>query len=176
MPVSSCIRSRLSPLVGEAFFAAYWVPSGPPPSTIDTLASSCSPSSPLAAATPTPCGSRSGGSPEKARPSARPDSGSSPPCGPRSVGSTWGLADHPTSPTLGASELPSHVLDGGSSVGRAREKFPRLTSLRMLMSLTLGRPRSSSNGHSPSPAPSGASSRPTSSLHTGSSSDGRLPR
>src|SRR5918993_4066212 len=34
---------------------------------------------------------------------------------------------------FGAVVRPSHVLDGGSSLGRA-QKFPRLTSLRMLMS------------------------------------------
>src|SRR3712207_8565185 len=40
-------------------------------------------------ASPTPCGSRSGGSPVKARSSAQPDRGPDAPCGPRNVGSTW---------------------------------------------------------------------------------------
>src|SRR5215212_11460916 len=112
LPVSSCIRSRLSPLVGETFFAAYWAPSGPPSSTIDTPAS-CLPSSPLASATPTPCGSRSGGSPERVWPSARPQSDSSPPCGPRSVGSTW----------VGRSPYKPDARRQRASIARARRRL-----------------------------------------------------
>ena len=43
------------------------------------------------------------------------------------------LTDGPACPTLGDPKLPSYVLDGRSPPGRA-QKFPWLTSLRMLMS------------------------------------------
>src|SRR5215210_1515574 len=44
-----------------------------------------------------------------------------------------GLTDRPACPTLGDPQPPTNVLDGGLPPDRAR-KFPRLTSLRMLMS------------------------------------------